>query len=89
MMEISIKPELRSCVVSSCKNQQRKALFHRWFEQQWTVGEELNIWGRPAGQVSGLYAIVEYEDGTISAVDYPRIAFAPADFNEYSWEWCE
>lgn len=35
------------------------------------------------------YAIVEYEDGTVEAVDYPYITFSPADFDEHSWGWCE
>lgn len=89
MTEMRISPELRPCVVSSYRNPKRKALFHRWFEQQWTAGEEVHIGGRPAGQMSRLYAIVEYEDGSIDAVDYPCITFAPIDFNEYSWGWCE
>jgi RecB family exonuclease len=89
MMEVNINPLARPCLVSSYREQKRKALFHRWFEQQWTVGAEVTIGGRPAGQMSRLYAIVEYEDGTVGAVDYPCITFAPADFNDYSWGWCE
>lgn len=76
---------LRPCIVSSHRNPMRKALFHRWFEQQWTVGEEAHIGGRPAGQMSRLYAIVEYEDGSIGAVDYSCVSFAPIDFYEFSW----
>ena len=62
--EITISTEKRLCVVDG-----RKALFHNWAEISYPVGEDLMIGGRPAGQVSYVVALIEYEDGTVEKVD--------------------
>lgn len=45
-----------------------KALFHCWSHRSELYDASPMIGGHPAGQVSGTFAIVEYEDGTIREV---------------------
>lgn len=77
--EITISTEKRLCVVDG-----RKALFHNWAEISYPVGEELMIGGRPAGQVSYVVALVEYEDGTVEKVDLnnQKLVFADGLANQ-------
>lgn len=52
-----------------------KALFHCWNYRL--------IGGHPGGQVSGTFAIVEYEDGTIHEVEPTQIRFVDNAMSEY------
>lgn len=62
--EITISTEKRLCMVND-----RKAVFHNWAEISYPVGESAFRGGPPAGQVSYVAALVEYEDGTVERVD--------------------
>lgn len=63
--------EYRPCTVDG-----KKALFHRWYEFNDVVDAGLTIGSHPAGQLKFLYAIVEYEDGTIEEVAPPKVKFS-------------
>lgn len=65
--EITISTEKRLCVVDD-----RKAVFHKWVEISYPVGESAFRGGPPAGQVSYVVALVEYEDGTVERVDLSK-----------------
>jgi len=59
------------------------ALFYRWHEQLYTVGESPMVGGCAAGRISELCGIVEYEDGTIHKVDPSCIQFIDRKIEEY------
>lgn len=60
-----------------------KALFHRWDYRSELYGASPMIGGHPGGQVSGTFAIVEYEDGTIHEVGPTQIRFVDNAMSEY------
>ena len=43
------------------------------------------IGGHPGGQVSGTFAIVEYEDGTVHEVEPTQIQFVDNAMREYTF----
>lgn len=55
--EIIIQPERRLCTVNG-----EIGYFHCWEHYATVVDESPMIGGHPAGQISGLYGIVEFED---------------------------
>lgn len=57
------------------KREKLKAFFHRWYEYKNITGGSLMIGGPPLGQISRLYAIVEYEDGQVCLVEPQDIIF--------------
>lgn len=60
-----------------------KALFHCWNHRSELVGDSSMIGGHPGGQVSGTFAIVEYEDGTVHEVEPQNIRFVDNAMSEY------
>lgn len=60
-----------------------KALFHCWGFRSELCDASPMIGGHPGGQVSGTFAIVEYEDGTIHEVDPTQIRFVDNAMSEY------
>lgn len=60
-----------------------KALFHCWSHRSEVVGESHLRGGHPGGQVSGTFAIVEYEDGTVHEVEPTQIRFVDNAMSEY------
>ena len=60
-----------------------KALFHCWGYRSELVDASPMFGGHPGGQVSGTFAIVEYEDGTIHEVEPTRIRFVDNAMSEY------
>lgn len=65
--------------------EKRKALFHCWSHRSEIVGESLLRGGHAAGQVSGTFAIVEFEDGTVKEVEPWNIRFIEGLINDYSF----
>ena len=61
-----------------------KALFHCWNHRSELVGDSPMIGGHPGGQVSGTFAIVEYEDGTVHEVEPQNIRFVDNAMSEYA-----
>ena len=62
-----------------------KALFHCWSHRSELVAESLLRGGHPSGQISGTFAIVEYEDGTIHEVEPTQIRFVDNPMSEYAF----
>lgn len=71
--------EYRPCLVNG-----RKAIFHRWADKAEIVGESPLLGGHAAGQIWGVFGIVENEDGYIAEVYPSRIKFLDSSrlFNE-------
>ena len=58
-----------------------KALFHCWDHRSELCDASPMI--HPGGQVSGTFAIVEYEDGTVHEVEPTQIRFVDNAMSEY------
>ena len=81
--DIEVKfSEYRPCIVGG-----RKALFHRLADKAQTVGESLLRGGHAGGQLWGVFAIVEYEDGTMSECYISEVRFLDSKgmFAEYDF----
>lgn len=74
----------RPCIVDG-----KKALFHMWENFSKPVAGELHIGGAPAGTLSFILAIVEFEDGTVDRVLPQEVKFVDNKFSEYSFEYKE
>lgn len=83
--QILIKTEVRPCMVKF-KNKEKKALFHRWEDKAYPIGESALIGGHTAGQMWGVYGIVEMEDGKIEEVYPSSIRFLDKQVDQYSYE---
>lgn len=62
-----------------------KALFHCWNHRSELYDASPMIGGHPGGQVSGTFAIVEYEDGTVHEVEPQNIRFVDNPMCEYAF----
>ena len=62
-----------------------KALFHFWDYRSELYGASPMIGGHPGGQVSGTFAIVECEDGTVHEVEPKNIRFVDNLMSEYAF----
>lgn len=76
------KDKIKNNVVRKEKNV--KALFHCWNHRSELVDASPMIGGHPGGQVSGIFAIVEYEDGTVHEVEPAHIRFVDYAMREYA-----
>ena len=63
-----------------------KALFHCWNRRSELCNASPMIGGHPGGQVSGTFAIVEYEDGTVHEVEPTQIRFVDNAMSEYVFQ---
>jgi hypothetical protein len=50
-------------------------LFHCWHEKKWVVDESPMIGGHPGGQMSAMFGVVEYSDGSIHLIAAEMIQF--------------
>lgn len=59
-----------NCIVNG-----EKCLFHCW--EQWSnvIEPSLMIGGHPGGQISQVFGICEFEDGTVKRIDPSNIKF--------------
>lgn len=62
-----------------------KALFHCWNHRSELYDASPMIGGHPGGQVSGTFAIVEYEDGTVHEVLPTQIRFVDREIKNYAF----
>ena len=62
-----------------------KALFHCWNHRSELYDDSPMIGGHPGGKVSGTFAIVEYEDGTVHEVEPQNIRFVDNVMSEYAF----
>ena len=62
-----------------CKVGDRKALFHRWYEERQIVPPSLMTGGHQGGEIATTMAIVEYLDGQVARVHPERVIFLDTD----------
>lgn len=67
------------------RSETHMALFHCWSSRSELCDASTMIGGHPGGQVSGTFAIVEYEDGTIHEVEPQNIRFVDNLMSEYAF----
>lgn len=60
LKEFARTPELRPCLVKN-----KKAFFHKWVDFSGVVPPSIMVGGAPGGTISGTFALIEYEDGTL------------------------
>lgn len=73
----------RPCYVTYSDGASTKAFFHRWVDFQTVLAPSLLNDGRPGGQVSQTFALVEFESGAVVQVEPERIVF------DIGPEWCD
>ena len=87
--KITIERGLRPCIVripdKKKQFKEMKALFHCWNHRSELYDASLIIGGHSGGRVSGTFAIVEYEDGTIHEVEPTQIRFVDNAMSEYAF----
>lgn len=74
---------LRPCTVDG-----RCALFHMWFTHSQVIPPSLLIGGHSGGVITQQYALVEYEDGTMSYVNPFNIKFLDTISQMNEFETC-
>lgn len=84
MWEVEIKFEVRPCIVNK-NNEEKKALFHMWGNFAKPVTADLYIGGCPEGQMSMIFGLVEYEDGTMGEVNPSQIRFVDEKIKDYAF----
>lgn len=67
---ITLMYELRPCLVDG-----KRALWHRWIHRQEIIPPSIMQGGHGGGQVSALFALVEYAGGTMEEVYPERVRF--------------
>lgn len=77
----------RPCIVTIAGEEHRGLLLDIGFKM-WTRGASVTIGGCPAGQESHPVAIVELDNGKVSACDLDCLRMLDTDglFSEFSWE---
>lgn len=80
-MEISIRGDLRPCIVIN-----RKALFHKWSDKSKIVEPSPMIGGHNGGVLKYTVGIIEYEDGTVTECYPYEIKFVDGKVKEYCFE---
>ncbi|MFL8888676.1 hypothetical protein [Helcococcus kunzii] len=74
MSELRIRP----CLVNG-----KKALFHKWIESKYFVEPSPMVGGTIGGQICNNFAIVEYDDGSVSVCKPENIVFLDMDMGRY------
>lgn len=83
--DIEIKGRQRPCFVTEerkTRNVQHKALFHCWYEMNDIIPPSPMIGGMPGGTIKRIYAIVEFEDGSIHECMPEHITFVDGRVKE-------
>lgn len=74
MQNIEINFGVRPCIVKQ-NGEEKKALFHMWNNFAKPVAADVYAGGCPEGQISIVFGIVEYEDGSVDEVRPAQIRF--------------
>lgn len=82
MIEIN-EQTYRQCVVND-----KRALFHSWYEIYDVVKPSPMVGGHPGGQISYIVGLVEFEDGHVELLEPRMIRFIDGNqiFDNYCWE---
>lgn len=74
---------MRRCRVKDVKTQRTyRAKFHQWVQESWVIEPSPMVGGHPGGQMSTVYALVEFEDGTCDLVRPTLIKFLEEESDE-------
>lgn len=85
MQNIEINFGVRPCIVKQ-NGEEKKALFHMWNNFAKPVAADVYAGGCPEGQISIVFAIVEYEDGSVDEVRPAQIRFVDNKIKDYAFE---
>ena len=85
MQNIEINFGVRPCIVKQ-KGEEKKALFHMWNNFAKPVAADVYAGGCPEGQISIVFGIVEYEDGSVDEVRPAQIRFVDNKIKGYAFE---
>lgn len=85
MQNIEINFGVRPCIVTQ-NGEEKKALFHMWNNFAKPVAADVYAGGCPEGQISIVFGIVEYEDGSVDEVRPAQIRFVDNKIKDYAFE---
>nr|DAL39304.1 MAG TPA_asm: hypothetical protein [Bacteriophage sp.]DAV45828.1 MAG TPA: hypothetical protein [Bacteriophage sp.] len=85
MQNIEINFGVRPCIVKQ-NGEEKKALFHMWNNFAKPVAADVYAGGCPEGQISIVFGIVEYEDGSVDEVRPAQIRFVDNKIKGYAFE---
>lgn len=85
MQSIEINFGVRPCIVKQ-NGEEKKALFHIWNNFAKPVAADVYAGGCPEGQISIVFGIVEYEDGSVDEVRPAQIRFVDNKIKGYAFE---
>lgn len=85
MQNIEINFGVRPCIVTQ-NGEEKKALFHMWEKFCKACCSGLYIGGCPEGQMSMIFGLVEYNDGTMGEVNPSQIRFVDNKIKDYAFE---
>lgn len=85
MQNIEINFGVRPCIVTQ-NGEEKKALFHIWNNFAKPVAADVYAGGCPEGQISIVFGIVEYEDGSVDEVRPAQIRFVDNKIKGYAFE---
>lgn len=85
MQNIEINFGVRPCIVKQ-NGEEKKALFHMWNNFAKPVAADVYAGGCPEGQISIVFGIVEYEDGSVDEVRPAQIRFVDNKIKDYAFE---
>lgn len=85
MQNIEINFGVRPCIVTQ-NGEEKKALFHIWNNFAKPVAADVYAGGCPEGQISIVFGIVEYEDGSVDEVRPAQIRFVDNKIKDYAFE---
>ena len=85
MQNIEINFGVRPCIVKQ-NGEEKKALFHMWNNFAKPVAADVYAGGCPEGQISIVFGIVEYEDGSVDEGRPAQIRFVDNKIKGYAFE---
>lgn len=85
MQSIEISFAVRPCIVKQ-NGEEKKALFHMLNNFAKPVAADVYAGGCPEGQISIVFGIVEYEDGSVDEVRPAQIRFVDNKIKGYAFE---
>lgn len=85
MQNIEINFGVRPCIVKQ-NGEEKKALFHMWENFAKPVTADLCIGDCSEGQMSMIFGLVEYEDGSMDEVRPARIRFVDNKIKGYDFD---
>lgn len=85
MQNLEINFGVRPCIVTQ-NGEEKKALFHMWNNFAKPVAADVYAGGCPEGQISIVFGIVEYEDGSVDEVRPAQIRFVDNKIKGYAFE---